>query len=56
LLCAGIAIPLEPLKVGAQFGRALATQVAVFLEHLRHNFVKLRRQIGITCEGGIGVR
>jgi CHAT domain-containing protein/predicted negative regulator of RcsB-dependent stress response len=45
---------LQALKVGAQLGRRLAAEVAIFLERLADNAVELCRQFGIQTQGRRG--
>ena len=47
-------IALQPLQVGAHIGRALVAQVAIFLQRLADDALKLRRRIGNQCAGGSG--
>ena len=45
---------LQALKVGAQLGRRLAAEVAIFLERLADDAVELCRQFGIQTQGRRG--
>ena len=46
----GLVVPLQPLQIGAQIRRALTSHVAVFLECLRDEAMKVWRQIGIQLQ------
>ena len=44
---AGIRRTLQPLEIGAQFGRALISRLAILLERLEDDVIELRRNAGL---------
>ena len=44
-------IALQPLQIGAQIGRALVAQIAIFLQRLADDALQLRRDSGFSCDG-----